>query len=185
MRPAIVFIALAAAGCGAGSGPGSGADAQALNALAQDVSSTAAAYAGKAASMADEGTCTADETQYDAQVRPMIDEMKTMGPTMDHWMSSLGRSSDADMACAAQAMAAELDRHRGAACASLTDMGPNELEAQQHVATMTQWADHQMVRSYSMGSATGMGVSGGGMGGAGMTTGHCLRSADGSYTLGP
>ena len=31
-----------------------------------------------------------------------------------------------------------LDRHEGVACSSTTDMGPNKMEAQQHVSAMTQ-----------------------------------------------
>jgi hypothetical protein len=78
---------------------------------------------------------------------------------------------------------AELDRHKAAACASATDMAPNKTEAQQHVAAMTQWADHEMSRSAEMGSM--MGTTMGGMGGGGTTTGHCVHNADGSYTMQP
>lgn len=43
--------------------------------------------------------------------------------------------------------------------------------------------NHEMVRSWEMGSMLGMGM--GGMGGGGMTTGHCVQNADGSYTMQP
>ena len=76
-------------------------------------------------------------------------------------------------------MMAELDRHKAVACASSTDMALNKTEAQQHVTTMTRWADHGMARSAEM----GMGM--GGMGGSGTTTGHCVHNADGSYTMHP
>jgi hypothetical protein len=102
------------------------------------------------------------------------------------------------MACAAAAMVAELDRHQAAACASAGDMAPNVTEAQQHVATMTDWADHQLVRSHDMGTmmdaggggmmgggGMGGGMGGGGMGGGGMSTGHCVQNQDGTYTLQP
>jgi hypothetical protein len=86
------------------------------------------------------------------------------------------------MGCAANAMMAELDRHQTAACASTTDMAPNEGEAQQHVAAMTQWASHEMARSHDLASMAGMGMGNMGSGTAG---GHCVHNVDGSYTLQP
>jgi hypothetical protein len=201
MQKIIAVLALAVAACGGASGSSSNgnlAKVEQLNTLAQDVSTTATTYGTQAGGMTDGTTCTGDETTYDGQVRPMIDEMQAMGPAMDQMMGSLGRSGDADMSCAAAAMMAELDRHRAAACASTTDMGPNMTEAQQHVAAMKGWADHQLVRSYDMGTMMGSGtgsgmgggmggggMGGGGMGGGGMATGHCVRNQDGTYTLQP
>lgn len=64
----------------------------------------------------------------------------------------------------------ELDRHASLACASIGDMTPNRTEAARHVEAMTEWADHQRVRSEQMGSRMGMG----GMSGDG-STGICQR----------
>jgi len=178
-----VLSALAAAACGGGSSSSSSAasDARTLNSLSQQVASAAGSYGAQAGMMMNHSGCTTDESTYDAQVRPMIDQMVTMGPTMDTQMSGMGHPADADMACGAAAMMAELDRHQAAACASMSDMGPNMTEAAMHVTTMTGWADHQLVRSFAMGSGSGMGM--GGMGGGSMSTGHCVHHADGSYTL--
>jgi hypothetical protein len=182
MRYSVLVLSLAAVACGGSSGSGnSGASPQVMNSLSQSISSSAAAYGAQASEMMDTTVCNNDETTYDSAVRPMIEQMQGMGPQMDQMMSSTGHGSDADMTCAANAMMAELDRHKGVACSSTADMGPNKSEAQQHVATMTEWADHQMVRSHDMGSTMGMGM--GGMGGGGMTTGHCVENGDGTFTM--
>jgi hypothetical protein len=178
---AVAFAATATA-CGGSSGTTS-PDPRRFSALSQQVATTAASYGAQASGMASAAACSADESTYDGQVRPMVTELQGMGPAMDDRMGSMTRGSDADMDCAANAMLAELDRHRAAACGSPTDMGPNRAEAQQHVAAMTQWADHEMARSAEMGDMMGSGM--GGMGGAGATTGHCVRDADGTYRMQP
>lgn len=178
MRSTLVALVFAAAACGGSSGS-SGSTPQTVDALSRRISAAAAAYGTQASGMTDASACTTDETSYDAQVRPMVEQMQGMMPGMDQSMSSMGHGADADMTCGANAMMAELDRHEGVACSSTTDMGPNKMEAQQHVSAMTQWADHQMVRSDEMGSMMGMG----GMGSGGMTTGHCVRNGDGTYSM--
>jgi hypothetical protein len=182
MRRLAFALAVAATACGGSSGTSS-PDPRRFNALSQDVASAAASYGTQASGMASAGACSAAESTYDGQVRPVVTDLQGMGPAMDDRMGSMSRGSDADMDCAANAMMAELDRHRAAACASTTDMGPNRAEAQQHVAAMTQWANHEMARSAEMGDMMGSGM--GGMGGAGATTGHCVRNADGTYTMQP
>lgn len=180
MRTTFAALALAAAACG-GSSSTPGANPLTFNTLSQDISSAATGYGTKASGMTDAMACSTDETGYDAQVRSMVEQMHGMAPDMDQMMSSLGHGSDGDMTCAANAMMAELDHHKGAACSSMTDMGPNKAEAQRHVAAMTEWAEHQMVRSNDMASMMGTGM--GGMGGGGMTTGHCVHNADGTYSM--
>lgn len=177
---ASLTLALTALACGGSSGS-SGASPQAMNELSRSIASAAATYGSQASAMTDPGTCRSDESSYDAQVRPMVEQMQGMAPEMDQTMGSMGRGADADMTCAAKAMMAELDRHRSAACPSTGDMGPNRSEADRDVATMTQWANHQLVRSQAMASMMGTGM--GAMGGGGMTTGHCVQNADGAYTM--
>jgi hypothetical protein len=125
-------------------------------------------------------TCTTAQDTYDAQVRPMIGQLQGMGASMDAMMGSMNHMDWADMGCSANATMAELDRHRTVACASSTDMAPNKVEAQQHVAVMVQWASHEMGRSHDVGSMTGMSM---GQMNGGTSTGHCVRNADGSYTF--
>jgi hypothetical protein len=182
MRVTFVMLVLTGAACGGSGTPSSSTDVQALNTLAQDVSTAASAYGAQAGGMTDLPGCNAGEAGYDGQVRPMIAQMEGMGPAMDQMMSSLGHAGDADMVCSAHAMMAELDRHHAAACASTTDMGPNRTEAQHHVDAMKEWADHQLVRSHDMGTMMGSGM--GGMGGGGMTTGHCVDQG-GTLTMQP
>jgi hypothetical protein len=184
MRKALLLLTVfSAAACGGTTSGVSSAEIQAFNAAALGVSAAAASYGTQAAAMTSTATCTSAQGAYDPQARPRVLEMQGMGPRMDRGMGSMGHMADEDMACAANAMMAELDRHAAIACASAADMTPNMAEAQQHVATMTQWADHQMVRSDEMGSMMGTGM--GGMAGGGMTTGHCVHNADGSYTMQP
>ena len=182
MRYTALVVALATLACGGSSSSGSTGTPQAMNALAQEVSTAANAYDALAAGMSGAADCSSDENQYDAQVRPQITQMLDMGPQMDTMMmGSLGDPADADMTCAADAMMAELDHHRSLACSSATDMGPNVDEAHRHATAMMQWADHEMARTSAMGSMMGGGM--GGMPGGGMSTGHCVKSGDGSYSM--
>jgi hypothetical protein len=186
MRKALLLLAVLSAACGGTTSGVSSAEIQAFNAAALGVSTAAASYGTQAATMTSAATCTSAQGAYDPQARPKVVEMQGMGAAMDRSMvsmGSMGHMADDDIACAANAMMAELDRHRSVACASGTDMTPNKAEAQQHVATMTLWADHQMVRSNAMGSMMGTGM--GGMAGGGITTGHCVHNPDGSYTMQP
>lgn len=185
MRRSALLLALVAQACGGGSSSSTSAGTpQQLNALAQDVAGAASAYDTRAAGMASVAVCASDEDQYDGQVRPEVEQMQAMGPHMDQMMmGSLGDAADADMACAADAMMAELDHHRSMACASTTDMAPNMDEAHRHATAMAQWTDHEMVRTSAMGSGSRMGGGMGGMPGGGMSTGHCVKNQDGSYSM--
>lgn len=181
MRFTPLLVALAALACGGGSSSSSSAASpQAMNALAQEVSTAASAYDALAARMSGVADCSSDESQYDAQVRPHVTQMHAMGPQMDMMMGSLGDPADADTTCAADAMMAELDHHHSMACASPTDMGPNVSEAHRHATAMMQWADHEMARTSAMGTMMGGGM---GMPGGGMSTGHCVKNGDGSYSM--
>ena len=184
MRYLVLILALSIAACGGSSTSGvTTADVQRLNTLSQNVSSAVGTYGTQAATMTDSTSCNGAEITYDSHIRPMVSEIQGMGTAMDDKMGSLNHTSDADMECGANAMMAELDHHKTVACASATDMAPNKTEAQQHIANMTQWANHEMVRSDGMGSTMGMEM--GGMGGGGITTGHCAHNPNGSYTMHP
>lgn len=177
---AVSWVVLAACGGdGSGdSGPVTAGEVQGFSASAQAISSAASSYGTTAASMPDRAACTTDQSAYDARVRPLLEHMGSDSGAMDHQMSSMGRAADGDMTCGTEAMTAELDLHASIACASPTDMGPNESEAARHVQVMTAWADHQLVRAEQVGSMMGMG----GMQG-GAITGTCQRQADGTYTM--
>ncbi len=151
-----------------------------FHAGAQQIADAASAYGAVAGGMADVAACRTDQAAYDGGVRPMLEQMRALAGAMDQQMTASmgGQGASADMRCGADAMLWELDRHAPLACASSGDMAPNRTEAARHVQAMTEWTDHQRVRSEQMGSAMGMG----GMGGGG-TTATCQRNADGSYTL--
>jgi hypothetical protein len=182
MRYAFLALALTVVACG---GSTSGLDAteiQKFNTAAQGVSTAALTYGNQAAAMTSPATCASAQNTYDSQVRPLVGQMQGMGASMDAMMGSMNHMDAEDMGCSANAMMAELDRHRTASCASTTDMTPNKSEAQQHVAMMTQWANHEMGRSHDLASMAGMGM---GNMGSGTTNGHCVHNADGSYTFQP
>jgi hypothetical protein len=180
-----VFLALALtlAACGGSTSGLNTAEIQAFNTSAQGASAAVATYGTQAAAMTSPATCTSAQTSYDSQVRPMVGQMQGMGADMDGMMGSMNHMDAEDMGCSANAMLAEMNRHQAIACASTTDMTPNKAEAQQHVASMTQWAGHAMGRSRDLASVAGMSM--GGMMGSGTTGGHCIHNADGSYTFLP
>ncbi len=182
----LLGLPLGLAACGGMSGFDS-SQVQALASTSQAVASSATSYATQAATMTSATSCSSMQGAYDSQVRPMVASMQGMGPGMDEMMGSMNHMADADMECGANAMMAELDRHRAMACTSSTDMAPNVQEAGQHATAMTQWASHQVARAHEMGSMMGMGGMMGGSGGSGTTssTGRCVHGADGSYTIQP
>jgi len=179
---ALLGATLFHASCGGTTSGIDPAKIQAFNTTAQDVSTEAANYGVQAAAMTSAATCTTAQDAYDSRVRPRVGQMQGMGASMDAMMGSMNHMDAEDMGCSASAMMVELDRHRAVACASTGDMTPNRAEAQQHVATMTQWANHEEGRSHDLASMAGMRM--GGMG-SGTTGGRCVHNADGSYTFQP
>jgi hypothetical protein len=180
-RYAFLALALTLAACGGSTSGLNTAQIQAFNTSAQGVSAAVTTYGTQAAAMTSPATCSAAQTSYDSQVRPMVGQMQGMGADMDGMMGSMNHMDAEDMGCSANAMLVEMNRHQAVACASTTDMTPNK--AEQHVAAMTQWAGHAMGRSHDLASMAGMSM--GGMMGSGSTTGHCIHNADGSYTFQP
>jgi hypothetical protein len=148
-----------------------------VQAGALQLAAAASAYGTAAAAMADVAACRSEAAAYDDVVRPMVQQMRAIAAAVDRRMMSMGQASSADVQCGADAMLWELDRHRSLACAA-ADMGPNRTEALGHAQAMTEWADHQRVRSEEMGSMMGVG----GMMPGGGATGTCQRNEDGSYT---
>jgi len=179
---ALVGSSLLLFACGSSTTGINSAEIQSFNIAAQGVSSAVAAYGTQAASMTSAATCASAQTSYDSQARPLTGQMQGMGADMDAMMGSMKHMDAEDMGCSANAMMAELNRHQAVACTSSTDMTPNKAEAQQHVATMTQWASHEMGRSHDLASMAGMGM---GSMGNGTTSGHCIHNADGTYTFQP
>jgi hypothetical protein len=175
-------LALSLAACGGSMSGLNSTEIQAFNSAAQGVSTAAASYGTQAATMTSSATCATAQDTYDLQARPLVGQMQGMGSSMDAMMGSMNHMDAEDMGCSANAMMAELDRHRTVACASTADMTPNKTDAQQHVATMAQWASHEMGRSHDLGSMAGMGM---GNMVSGTTTGHCIHNTDGSYTFQP
>jgi hypothetical protein len=93
----------------------SNADVQRFDTVSRQVGTAATTYGAQAASMQDVVTCDSLQGTYDGQVRPMVGVLLSMGGRMDRQMDGMGHMADGDMACSADAMQAELDRHRGGA----------------------------------------------------------------------
>ena len=178
-----LLAAAAIAGCGGSSGS-STPDVRGFAATAGQISTAASTYGTAAAATADVPGCQSAHAAYDGQVRPMVGRMQSMSGGMDDEMASMGHSADADMTCAADAMAAELAHHDAAACAS-ADMSSNHAEAARHAAAMVGWAQHEQARADDMGGMMGMDMGGGGGSGGGGSTTRCHRNGDGTFTLGP
>jgi len=160
----------------------SSTDVQTFRSDALAIAAAASTYSSQAAQMQSVSGCTTVHQGYDSQVRPMIGRMQSLAPEMDSMMGDEQHMGDGDMDCAANAMMAELDAHRSAACASSADMAANEAEAQRHSVAMMQWATHAADRSQELGSLMGMAM---GMGGNESSGSHCRHDSDGGYSLDP
>jgi len=165
-------LVAAAAACGSEGGT-EATQVAAFRAAADGIDAAATAYGRAAATIPDPDACLSMHAGYDADVRPMIERMRELSGWMDDHMASMGHAGHADLACGADAMAAELDRHAAAACASATDLAADAAEAAAHAAAMHDWAEHQRVRAGELdGMMAGGGMMGGGTGG-GATTFAC------------
>ncbi len=171
-------------GCGSDTSGVSQADVQAYAALSRQIGTAASGYGTAANATVDPASCQSTHASYDAQVRPMVDRIRSMSGAMDDQMGMMGRNADGDMSCGADAMGAELAHHDASACTS-TVMAANHAEASRHAAAMTTWADHQQARADEMGGMMGMG--GGGMmdPGSATTMMTCHLGGDGTFTLAP
>ena len=172
-----------AAGCGSDTQHVSQADVQGYATLSRRSRPPRRATEPRRAGRWTRRAASPPTASYDAQVRPMVDRMRSMSGAMDQQMGRMGRAEDGDMSCGVDAMGAELDHHDAVACTS-TAMSANHAEATRHAAAMTGWADHQHARADEMGGMMGDGERHDGSGG-GTTTVACHRNGDGTFTLGP
>lgn len=171
-----IALSLAMALIACGSSHMETVDVQSFHSTAQAISIAVTAYGSSAAGTSDGTSCASAESSYEAQVGPLMQHMHGLAGAMDARMSSMGHMASADMTCAADAMTAELGRHRGTACGP--DLLADKAEAASHVQAMTAWSDHQRIRSEQMGSMMGMATMG-----PGGTTGTCQHNPDGSFTM--
>lgn len=208
---ATTAAALVMAGCGSSGHSGvTGSEVSTYAALAQQIGSTAGAYGASAAASPEPAACASIHASYDAEVRPLVDRMRSMSGAMDDQLATMGHAADGDLGCGADAMEAELAHHDAVACTS-TSMAANHAEAGRHATAMTAWATHQHARAAEMGGMMGVAMMmgpGGGMDPGGATTGMmdpggmsttlfpvdpvaattaatCRRSPDGTFTMGP
>jgi hypothetical protein len=177
-RMLVAAGALASTACGAGT-TGTSSDVaamQAYQALGQDVSSTVTTYQADTATLPDDTTCQAAHETYATRMAAMLDRMVEMSATMDEHMAEYDHAAPPDMACVAEVMAAEFERHHGAACAA-PDLAADETEAAEHVDAMASLLEHQRVRYEDAGSMMRMievPVE---------STWNCQKNADGSFTI--
>jgi Cytochrome c len=158
-RLIVILAAIAATGCGGPAGTSSSDQSQppadrasiaTYQELTANVQSAALAYgnsmSGPGMTMAG---CAAAHDAYDTQVRPWMSRMVQMGGSMDGFMDGHSGATYADMSCAANAMLAELDAHRHAACTFGT-LSQDQAEAARHAGVMTSYAGHMYDRCGQM-----------------------------------
>ena len=173
-----MLAVLTATACG-GSMGGSSEAASALaayQALGQQMSTAIATYAAETATLPDVGACEAAHVRYEAAMPGMVERMRQMSVAMDQHMAGMGRGTF-DMTCMADAMAAELEHHHGAACTG-ADVTADEQEAGAHAAYMGSFMQQQRMRYQNAGASMGM------MNPPDGTTFACRENADRSFTLG-
>lgn len=150
---------------------------QAYQALGQEMTDAVTAYHAGTSTMADTAACQTAWQAYHADMAVMVARMQEMSGVMDQRMGDYDHAGAADMACVANAMTAELERHATAACAA-HDVSADRAEAAAHVTTMSGWMEHQRVRYEDVASHMGM------MSPPSETTWTCHQNPDGSFTMG-
>jgi hypothetical protein len=175
---AAVIGALAATACGDAmmSRTSDASTMQAYQAVGQDVSGAIASYAADTASMADDVACEATHAEYAEQMGLMLERMREMSTEMDRHMGDYGHTIPADLACVAEAMAAEFERHHAAACEA-AEISADLTEAARHVGSMKSLVEHQRLRYEGAGTMMGM------MSAPVATTWTCAKNADGTFTI--
>lgn len=153
IRIMIFSFALALAACGRSAPPPPPAEAAQLRDLGNAIETATGAYAVRSASATTPADCRAARADYEKQVGPAIDAIRTLGSRLDPWIQDRGPSEHADVECQAGAMLAEFERHTDIACTSL-DLVANRTEAARHVVAMDRWADLAVARASSIGVAT-------------------------------
>jgi hypothetical protein len=170
IRIAILYPVLALAACGRSTPPPAPAEAAQLRALATTVVSVIESYGARAAAMASSAACRADRAGYEARVGPAIESIGALAARLDPWLQARGPSEYADLACAASAMLAELERHTDIACTS-PDLPANRAETAAHVLVMERWADLALARLGEVSAPGGREGAGSGP--------RCVRFSDG------
>ncbi len=132
------------------------ADPVAYQQLAMDIAGKVEAHRALAADAGTVPSCDSEHTRYDAEVRPMLDQMQSLSTGMDSCMMNMGKAGDADMASTCSSMMSELDRHKTAACGA--DLVADKAEAVRHCDAMKTWLDTENTRAaYLSGGMGGMG----------------------------
>ena len=150
---------------------------QAYQALGQEMTDAVTTYQVGTSTMAYPAACQAAWETYHAEMADMVARMQEMSGVMDQHMGHDDPAVAGDMACVANAMAAELERHATAACAA-HEVSADRAEAAAHVTTMSGWMEHQRVRYEDVASHMGM------MSPSSETTWTCRQNPDGSFTMG-
>ena len=178
-RIAVGVVAVGIAACG-GSVPSSSdalsTDLAAYQAVGQNLATTVQGYSVQSGSATSQTACQQVQAQYDHSASPLVDRMHEMSRTMDRHMDGEGSHDLADMECVAQAMEAEMARHRAEACQA-ADAAGNQVEATHHAATMVGWVEHQRIRYQNLAAMGGM------MTAHAESTFTCQANPDGTFTF--
>ena len=159
-RFSILLFCAVLFGCGGMSVSSAPADPGAYQKLTQAASALVETHRNNAASSANVDACTSEHARYDAEMRPMIEKLRSQSAGMDSCMTQMGKRSDADIAATCRSMMSELDSHNIAACAS-ADLGVDKTEAVRHCGAMKTWLDSAEARAAYLASSTMGNMSGG------------------------
>lgn len=140
--PAVIFASCSAT-TDSGKAVGSESDVTTYEALAQRVQSRVEDYRGSmmAPGMISVSECRSAEHRYESGVGPLLTQMQGMSAGMDEMMDSYGGAERADIACVAERMLEEFDRHAQLACGA-ADLNADRAEADQHASRMLGYASH-------------------------------------------
>ena len=148
----ILLPALAALSCnGATAEP----DVAAYKQLDQQLLTAVNRHADNSGNLADQQACQDERDRYQAEARPLADDMRRRSDGMDGCMMAMGRDDDADLGSMCDDMYGELDQHQTAACAS-TDPAQERAEADRHCNAMRDLLQRELDRADRMGQSGGM-----------------------------
>ncbi|HSD19702.1 MAG TPA: hypothetical protein VLC54_06685, partial [Anaeromyxobacter sp.] len=145
-----VIAAVLAAACGGTEGGGGDAQVQAYEAARAEVAAAVGAYQAEAGTAQTDEECRAAEARYGAAAGPALERMREMSGARagDGQQMQMRMMGAGDLACGADAMAAELARHQGVACAG--DALQDRAEAQHHAGQMGGWLEQPRQRGRAM-----------------------------------
>lgn len=143
-----VIAAALATACGGTEGGGSDTQVQAYEAARGELAAAVSTYQADASAAQTDDACRAAEARYGVAAGPALERMRQMSGAIAGDGQRMRMMGGGDSACGAEAMAAELARHQGVACAG--DALQDRAEAEHHAGQMDGWLEQQRQRCEAM-----------------------------------